>query len=96
MAGSQTGSGTGSGNGVNSQMNGSTGARSGSTSDATGIPGSTVATSTGSDMNTNLASREPYRDQDHNFGWVGLLGLVGLGGLMRRSRQVDTHSVPRA
>ena len=26
----------------------------------------------------------PQGDVDHNFGWVGLLGLAGLGGLIPR------------
>ena len=50
----------------------------------------------GGDYNSNLASREPYRDQQHNFGWVGLLGLAGLAGLMRRgntSSYTDQSSV---
>ena len=29
------------------------------------------------------------RDGDHNYGWVGLLGLAGLSGLMRRNNQPD-------
>jgi MYXO-CTERM domain-containing protein len=31
-------------------------------------------------------------DDGPNYGWLGLLGLVGLGGLLRRDRDVHTHT----
>ena len=31
----------------------------------------------------------------HNFGWLGLLGLAELAGLMRRDRRADTTTTVR-
>ena len=36
------------------------------------------------DQNNRIGEREP----EHNWGWVGLLGLAGLGGLVGRKRDV--------
>src|SRR5215467_14047262 len=52
----------------------------------------------------DMNNREPYRDngRDHSFGWIGLLGLAGLGGLMTRRRPdsrtpyTDTRNTPQA
>jgi MYXO-CTERM domain-containing protein len=36
---------------------------------------------------TNTARQD--RDYDRNYSWIGLLGLAGLGGLMRRRQTHD-------
>ncbi|MBA3881886.1 MAG: hypothetical protein H0X73_04015 [Chthoniobacterales bacterium] len=39
---------------------------------------------------TTTADDRGDRDQDHDYGWIGLLGLAGLGGLLRK-RHDDRH-----
>ncbi len=46
---------------------------------ATGTTAAVPATN-----NNSAAPRED--DRGHDWGWIGLLGLAGLGGLMRRER----------
>ncbi|MGZ9031286.1 MAG: WGxxGxxG family protein [Burkholderiaceae bacterium] len=48
-------------------------------------PGSTTGAA-GSRTSTMTTDR----DNDNNWGWIGLLGLAGLAGLMRKK---DTHDV---
>lgn len=59
---------------------------------------STTSGSTAAPANNANASSAP-RDDDrgHDWGWIGLLGLAGLGGLMRRDRPtvVGTQSSVR-
>jgi len=30
-------------------------------------------------------------DEGKDWGWIGLLGLLGLGGLLKRDRRTDVH-----
>ncbi len=39
---------------------------------------------------TTTADDRGDRDQDHDYGWIGLLGLAGLGGLVRKKHD-DRH-----
>ena len=44
--------------------------------------GQTGGTGTGADTGTTYSDNT--RDNDHDWGWIGLLGLAGLLGLKRR------------
>lgn len=37
------------------------------------------------------AVAEDRNDDDTDWGWIGLAGLLGLAGLMRRDRHHDAH-----
>ncbi len=46
-------------------------------------------------MNSNAqATRVVERDDDTDFGWVGLLGLAGLAGLLKKPKQVVVDRTP--
>ena len=63
--------------------------------------GAAAPTAGGSQSPEGRAQREPYRDTDSaggakfNYGWIGLLGLAGLRGLLPRERTEDRLN-PRA
>ena len=40
---------------------------------------------------TNTTTRTVERDDDTDYGWLGLLGLAGLAGLILKKRQVEVH-----
>ena len=43
--------------------------------------------------NTNRTeTRTVERDDDFDWGWLGLLGLAGLAGLLPKKRTVEIHS----
>ncbi|MBA3603905.1 MAG: WGxxGxxG-CTERM domain-containing protein [Parachlamydiaceae bacterium] len=51
----------------------------------------TPTTTTDRDFNTARTTTE--RDHDTDWGWIGLLGLLGLGGLMPKKRTIDNDRV---
>jgi len=59
----------------------------------------TNSTTTNSDKTTldTTPFQETKNDGDHNFGWLGLLGLIGLANLLRkdkpRAHQVERYAV---
>lgn len=53
---------------------------------ATTTASSPADTSPRTDTTTRTDVDQP---RHHNYGWVGLLGLIGLGGLMRKNRYDD-------
>jgi hypothetical protein len=71
--------------GVMAQTAGNTGG-----SDATSGSSGTGA-GAGTSGSTNGSTRSSA-DNDHDYGWIGLAGLLGLAGLMRRN---DNHNHDR-
>ncbi len=55
-----------------------------------GLIGQDGSSLIGQDGNSFTADDRGDRDQDHDYGWIGLLGLAGLGGLMRKKHD-DRH-----
>jgi hypothetical protein len=53
--------------------------------------GTTVAQSGGANDRSGSATRTADRDDDTDWGWLGLLGLAGLLGLMPKRRAVDVR-----
>jgi hypothetical protein len=51
----------------------------------------TAQTSPGGDRTTT--ARADDRDNDHDYGWIGLAGLLGLAGLMRKKHDHDRVDV---
>jgi MYXO-CTERM domain-containing protein len=47
--------------------------------------GTTPSATTGTTSSTSTDTRSVGRDDDRDWGWIGLLGLAGLLGLRRRS-----------
>lgn len=41
--------------------------------------------------NRTDTTRVVERDNDTDYGWIGLLGLAGLAGLIPKKRQVEVH-----
>ena len=57
--------------------------------------GATEPPPSGSGANGN-AGYDTNRRSDQNIGWIGIVGVIGLGGLFRRSRNNDrVHDSPR-
>ena len=53
-------------------------------------------TGTANDNTTRTTVRtENRRDNDHDYGWLGLAGLAGLLGLIPKKRTVVHDDVPR-
>ena len=60
----------------------------------------TAAAQTNSNFNSANINAQPTRvverDDDTDFGWLGLLGLAGLAGLLRKPKQVVVDRTPDA
>lgn len=60
----------------------------------------TAAAQTNSNFNSTTTNtnaqptRVVERDDDTDFGWLGLLGLAGLAGLLRKPKQVVVDRTP--
>jgi hypothetical protein len=54
------------------------------------LPTSAQTNATNNNNRTDT-TRVVERDNDTDWGWLGLLGLAGLAGLMPKKRQVEVH-----
>jgi hypothetical protein len=61
---------------------------SGAPATSPGIPGTraTEPSSGGSSRANGNAGYDTDRRSDHNIGWIGIMGVIGLGGLFRPNR----------
>ncbi|WP_442942368.1 WGxxGxxG family protein [Nostoc sp.] len=78
--------------GTDSTGSGTTGTGTTGT-DSTGT-GTTGSDATGTNRNTGVTASERTSDRGFDWGWLGLFGLLGLGGLARNRDKVRAYNDP--
>ncbi|NJL10357.1 MAG: WGxxGxxG-CTERM domain-containing protein [Calothrix sp. SM1_7_51] len=61
---------------------------------ASTFPAVAQTNTTTPDTNRTVETTREYRDNDFNWGWLGLTGLLGLLGLTRKREEPTRYSDP--